>query len=321
MSFRDGRGRLRILTVIAAVALAIGLSAPAVMAETTDVPEATTTNDTAAAEVSPMCTVPPNHDPAIIRQLYNIGVSRGINDKVMLAMFEAGWVESHMHNLNCGDRDSLGVFQQRPSMGWCNPASLCMDVNHATNKFLDQAIPNDRNNPGYTAGQLAQSVQRSGHPERYDQAEAKARALLAEAGGSPAPSPSWPTLKSGSSGVDVVAAQYLLTANGHSTTADGSFGPATDSSVRAFQSAKGLAVDGVIGPNTWSALLVKVRQGDSGNAVKALQEQLNANGANLEVDGSFGPATNTAVRSFQSSKKIAVDGVVGPETWLNLIGS
>jgi hypothetical protein len=85
-----------------------------------------------------------------------------------------------MNNLNCGDRDSLGVFQQRPSAGWGTPEQI-MDPVFATNAFLDQAIPNDQNNPGFTPGQLAQSVQRSAFPERYDQSEVKAREMIAAA--------------------------------------------------------------------------------------------------------------------------------------------
>lgn len=87
-----------------------------------------------------------------------------------------------MNNLDCGDRDSLGVFQQRPSQGWGTPEE-CMDPVHAANAFLDQAIVNDRRNPSYTAGQLAQSVQRSAFPDRYDQSEDKALAMIAEVQG------------------------------------------------------------------------------------------------------------------------------------------
>lgn len=127
--------------------------------------------------------IPPDADDNVLRVLRDIGNQRGINDKVRLSMFEAAWVESHANNLPCGDADSLGVFQQRPSQGWCDPASLCNDVPHATNKYLDQAIPNDQNNPGFTAGQLAQSVQRSAYPERYDQEEGKARELIDRSNG------------------------------------------------------------------------------------------------------------------------------------------
>ena len=98
---------------------------------------------------------------------------------MLLATFEAAWVESHVNNLNCGDSDSLGVFQQRPSQGWGSKAQVT-NVDYATNKFLDQAIKNDKGFSG-TAGQLAQSVQRSGYPDRYDQAKAKAESIIAEA--------------------------------------------------------------------------------------------------------------------------------------------
>ncbi|RII11788.1 hypothetical protein DSC45_28150 [Streptomyces sp. YIM 130001] len=132
------------------------------------------------AELLAACEVPPEHDPAIINTVHQVALDHQVTDKVMLAAFEAGWVESHMHNLNCGDSDSLGVFQQRPSQGWGTPEQI-MDPVYATTKFLEQAIPNDQKNPGYTAGELAQSVQRSAYPERYDQSEAKARELLAAA--------------------------------------------------------------------------------------------------------------------------------------------
>ncbi|MBA0053875.1 hypothetical protein E0L36_24380 [Streptomyces sp. AJS327] len=128
------------------------------------------------------CAVPPDRDLNITKTVYSIAKERNVTDKVLLAAFEAGWVESHMNNLNCGDRDSLGVFQQRPSQGWGTPEQ-CMDPVHATNAFLDQAIPNDANNPNFTAGELAQSVQRSAYPERYDQSEEKARSMIAEVQG------------------------------------------------------------------------------------------------------------------------------------------
>lgn len=55
-------------------------------------------------------------------------------------------------------------------------------------------------------------------------------------------------------------------------------------------------------------------RGDSGAGVKALQEQLNQNGASLDVDGVFGPQTEAAVRDLQANNGITVDGKVGPET-------
>jgi peptidoglycan hydrolase-like protein with peptidoglycan-binding domain len=128
------------------------------------------------------------------------------------------------------------------------------------------------------------------------------------------------TQRQGTRGVDALAVQYLLQQHGISVTADGAFGPATASAVRSFQSSKGLAVDGVVGPNTWGALVVTVRQGSNGPAVRALQAQLNKKRRlSLAVDGAFGPATLSAVRAFQSHAGIGVDGVVGPVTWRNLV--
>lgn len=54
--------------------------------------------------------------------------------------------------------------------------------------------------------------------------------------------------------------------------------------------------------------------GDSGPAVKALQQALNAKGADLEVDGDFGRGTLAAVMDFQASNGLPVDGVAGPRT-------
>jgi len=63
-----------------------------------------------------------------------------------------------------------------------------------------------------------------------------------------------PNLRLGSSGLAVAEAQKLLTAAGHRAAADGRFGLGTHAAVVAFQRARGLAVDGVIGPGTWRAL-------------------------------------------------------------------
>jgi hypothetical protein len=93
--------------------------------------------------------------------------------KVRKALFEAGLVESHLQNLNYGDRDSLGSLQERTSI---------YGARHAKNpyasavRFIRQAQP-IANRYG-TAGQLAQAVQRSAFPGRYDQQGAQAQALL-----------------------------------------------------------------------------------------------------------------------------------------------
>ncbi|MEE1752179.1 LGFP repeat-containing protein, partial [Streptomyces sp. SP18CS02] len=114
------------------------------------------------------------------RKVYEVGQRLNVSAKVMLAGFETGWVESRMNNLACGDRDSLGVFQQRPSQGWGTPEQV-MDVDYAANKFFEVALRMEPGMEGSTPGQLAQAVQRSAYPERYDQAEGIARAMRDEA--------------------------------------------------------------------------------------------------------------------------------------------
>lgn len=121
---------------------------------------------------------PSGRDINVTRKMYEIGQKRNVSSKVMLAMFEAGWVESWLNNLNCGDADSLGIFQMRPSMGWGTRAQL-QDVTYQVNKFLDVAVP-IQSRYG-TAGQLAQAVERSGYPYRYDQAQATAQKYINEA--------------------------------------------------------------------------------------------------------------------------------------------
>lgn len=132
--------------------------------------------------------------------------------------------------------------------------------------------------------------------------------------------PAWPSISQGASGADTQTAQYLLRHHGYGIAADGQFGPATHSAVISFQSSRGLTADGVIGSQTWPHLIASVSQGASGEAVRAAQTQLNVYGAGLSVDGQFGPATDQAVRSYQSSHGLAVDGQVAPQTWQSLIG-
>ena len=140
----------------------------------------------------------------------------------------------------------------------------------------------------------------------------------------------WPLVRQGDQQHPVQTLQYLLRARAHPVAVDGIFGPNTDSAVRAFQQQKNLSVDGVVGPNTWSALIVQVKQGSQGDAVGGVQEEFqfrNLSGdpsKGLQVDGIFGPQTDAAVRGFQQAlhadiPSVAVDGIVGPVTWRALV--
>lgn len=92
----------------------------------------------------------------------------------ILALMEAGLVESGMQDLTYGDRDSQGVFQERPSQGWTNVTN----VTDATDQLLAHM-----NTSLTDAGAMAQSAERSAFPGKYDADEAEATALLAAAGG------------------------------------------------------------------------------------------------------------------------------------------
>ncbi|MVN85838.1 peptidoglycan-binding protein [Deinococcus sp. HMF7620] len=131
----------------------------------------------------------------------------------------------------------------------------------------------------------------------------------------------WQNLRQGDSGRDVTTLQYLLREAGQTVDIDGLFGAGTNTAVRNFQGASGLTVDGIVGGNTWEALIKTVRQGDNNNAVRALQDQLRSGYgySSVTVDGAFGPGTNTAVRDFQSKRGLTVDGIVGLNTWQELV--
>ncbi|WP_414564360.1 MULTISPECIES: peptidoglycan-binding domain-containing protein [unclassified Anabaena] len=61
-----------------------------------------------------------------------------------------------------------------------------------------------------------------------------------------------------------------------------------------------------------------LRFGNSGTSVRVLQRLLVSNGYAIGVDGAYGPLTETAVKAFQNQRRLSVDGIVGPVTWLEL---
>jgi peptidoglycan hydrolase-like protein with peptidoglycan-binding domain len=137
----------------------------------------------------------------------------------------------------------------------------------------------------------------------------------------------WPVLRQGANSswpkVTVRSLQYLLNARGAKLTVDGIFGAKTRAAVVAFQRAHHLPADGVTGAKTWGALIVTVKLGSTGSAVRAVQDQANfrnlRNGHSLNVDGIFGPKTQAWVRGFQQAEGFKADGVVGPLTWQALV--
>lgn len=67
-------------------------------------------------------------------------------------------------------------------------------------------------------------------------------------------------------------------------------------------------------------VLPNLKRGSKGKSVKALQALLVACGYNIEIDGSYGPATESAVVEYQRAQAIAADGMCGVQTWGKLLG-
>jgi peptidoglycan hydrolase-like protein with peptidoglycan-binding domain len=133
---------------------------------------------------------------------------------------------------------------------------------------------------------------------------------------------------------------------------DSNFGPKTRDAVKSFQEGNGLTADGVVGPMTWQALPAdpntpRLARGSTGPAVSAVvgkvtwinideadqsepvlkigstglpvrraQKRMSLVGYDVGgVDGRYGTATEAAVKKLQQQRGLAVDGVVGPQTW------
>lgn len=162
-------------------------------------------------------------------------------------------------------------------------------------------------------------------------------------------------LRRGSVGPNVVIVQAELNRIAQNYPAipkinpvDGVFGQQTENSVRRFQEIFGLPADGIVGPATWYELVrlyvgvnslaelrsqgqqfyavnweypQTLRQGSTGQSVRQLQYMLSVLSEFIpeippvEVDGIFGPATNSAVLAAQRYLGLAQDGIVGAQTW------
>ncbi|MFC8951972.1 hypothetical protein ACFT8P_04900 [Streptomyces sp. NPDC057101] len=106
-----------------------------------------------------------------------VGTTRGLPERAVTIALATALQESALRNIGHGDRDSLGLFQQRPSMGWGTPAQI-MDPVYSAGKFyagLEKV-------PGYSRLPLtvaAQKVQKSGFPQAYAKHEPDATLLAA----------------------------------------------------------------------------------------------------------------------------------------------
>jgi hypothetical protein len=102
-----------------------------------------------------------------------IAVERGLPARAATIGIATAMQESRLENIDYGDRDSIGLFQQRPSQGWGTIEEI-MDPVYSTNTFYDALVQVE----GYEDMEItdaAQAVQRSGFPEAYAQHEQMAR--------------------------------------------------------------------------------------------------------------------------------------------------
>jgi len=114
-----------------------------------------------------------------------VGTTRGLPERAVTIALATAMQESSLRNIDHGDRDSLGLFQQRPSQGWGTPEQI-MDPVYSAGEFYEHLVEV----PGYSRLPLtvaAQKVQKSGFPQAYAKHEPDS-ALLAAAltGRSPA---------------------------------------------------------------------------------------------------------------------------------------
>jgi hypothetical protein len=157
---------------LAAVLAVVALVALSLQADGEDVPMAT-------AE----CTLPvtgvrlTGEQVGNARTIAQVGYERGLPERAVVIALATAMQESRLRNLDYGDRDSLGLFQQRPSQGWGTPAQV-QDPVYAAGKFYDGLVQV----PGWDSRRLteaADAVQRSAFPEAYQKHEGMAVELVA----------------------------------------------------------------------------------------------------------------------------------------------
>jgi hypothetical protein len=133
--------------------------------------------------VNPQCTIKASgitetFDPdqtANAALISALSIKRGMPPRAATIALTTAFQESKIRNLRYGDRDSLGLFQQRPSQGWGTREQI-LDPVHATNAFYDALVKYK----GYETAditKIAQRVQKSGFPEAYRDHEGQGRVL------------------------------------------------------------------------------------------------------------------------------------------------
>jgi hypothetical protein len=170
MRTTDEAGRFRVALVVVALAVALGVGLlvrlgagplPDPEGCSADVGDVTVDLTTEQAENATLIAA--------------VGVRRGLPARAVSIALATAFQESKLRNIEHGDRDSVGLFQQRPSQGW-GTAEEILDPEHSINAFYD-ALAQVDDYQDMRITEAAQAVQRSGYPEAYEEHATGARAL------------------------------------------------------------------------------------------------------------------------------------------------
>jgi cell wall-associated NlpC family hydrolase len=203
----------------------------------------------------------------IVELIIAIGKQRHLPPRAWQIAIQAGMTESRLHNLHYGDRDSLGIFQMRPSQGWGSVAQVTDPV-YQINKFYDVLlrVPDwETQRPGDSA----QDIERSAFPARYHQWEPLAVNVISAVGGdvteyvrasctAPLPAPSEVAGRAIQYALGEVGKPYVWGATGPN---------AYDCSglmLRAYESA-GITLPRVARQQFWAGAQLPVRQAQPGD--------------------------------------------------------
>ena len=174
-------GRVRLLLVVVVVLVVAGAGGLLVWLGAGPLPDpegCTATLDDVEVEL----TTTQAENAALIAA---IATRRGLPARAVSIALATAFQESKLRNIDYGDRDSVGLFQQRPSQGWGTQEEL-LDPTYATNAFYDE-LEEVEGYEDMRITEAAQAVQRSGFPEAYEQHAEGARVLAsALTGWSPA---------------------------------------------------------------------------------------------------------------------------------------
>jgi hypothetical protein len=162
--------RTRSLVFLATIAI-IGGIAVAIWRGTGPLPDPEQCRATVAGRTVPLSTEQGRNASLIAA----VGVRRGLPARAVSIALATAYQESKIRNLSGGDRDSIGLFQQRPSQGWGTPAQI-RDEAYSINRFYE-ALEKIHGYQTMRITEAAQRVQRSGYPEAYEEHAPDARVL------------------------------------------------------------------------------------------------------------------------------------------------